>query len=390
MILKRLVVVLVTLLLLVSLSCGKGENTTKHTKSFAAETVSTIDSLFAEFDTITSPGYGIGILKDTTKVFTKGYGAANLDYGLPITSETAFDIASVSKQFTGAGIALLLMDKQLSLEDPVENYLPELAKYTDTIRIKHLLYNTSGLTDYFKLPRKNGKSWLDLYYFDINEAIATSLSTDTLAFIPGTQWDYCNTNFMLLTKVIEKVSGSSFPVFMKERLFTPLHMNHTLVNDDITAVIPNRATPYNPRNSFYRNAYAQEGIHINETGDWIQHHRNSPHYGGSGIISTVTDLQKWERNFFTRELGGNTFYELMHQTLHFQHDRDNQAFGLYFGEYQGRTYVAWDGATAGVSTQIMRFPKEQIAIMVLSNLGSGEAAAKANAIADILIKQGEL
>ncbi|MCB0674115.1 MAG: serine hydrolase [Saprospiraceae bacterium] len=370
------------LLFLFCISCNP---TPKNDGALDRQTGSEIDNLFAPFNKMDSPGYAIGILKDTSILYEKGYGSANLDYHLPVNIRTAFDIASVSKQFTAAGIALLIMHDSLNLNDPVENYLPELAKYPDTIRIKHLIYNTSGIIDYFRLPRAHDKSWLDFYYFDNDEAIRTSLKPDTLAFHPGDQWDYSNVNYMLLTKIIERVTGEPFPAFMERRLFRPLKMDHTLVNDDITTVIPNRATPYNPRNSEYVRAYRQEGISVRDTGTWMQHHRNAPHFGGSGIVSTIVDLLKWERNFFTKDFGGENFYTLMHRTEKFNHDRDNQAFGLYFGTFRDKTFVAWEGGTSGISSQIIRFPDDKIAIIVLSNMGSGEASQKANELAAILM-----
>ncbi|MCB9268202.1 MAG: beta-lactamase family protein [Lewinellaceae bacterium] len=370
------------LLFLFCISCNP---TPKNDGALDRQTGSEIDNLFAPFNKMDSPGYAIGILKDTSILYEKGYGSANLDYHLPVNIRTAFDIASVSKQFTAAGIALLIMHDSLNLNDPVENYLPELAKYPDTIRIKHLIYNTSGIIDYFRLPRAHDKSWLDFYYFDNDEAIRTSLKPDTLAFHPGDQWDYSNVNYMLLTKIIERVTGEPFPAFMERRLFRPLKMDHTLVNDDISTVIPNRATPYNPRNSEYVRAYRQEGISVRDTGTWMQHHRNAPHFGGSGIVSTIVDLLKWERNFFTKDFGGENFYTLMHRTEKFNHDRDNQAFGLYFGTFRDKTFVAWEGGTSGISSQIIRFPDDKIAIIVLSNMGSGEASQKANELAAILM-----
>ncbi len=344
-----------------------------------------IDAIFQKFNNLNSPGYAIGIIKGTKVLYTKGYGSANLDYNIPITANSSFDIASVSKQFTAACIALLIMDGKLTLDDPVSRYIPELSKYKDTIRIKHLIYNTSGITDYFKLPRPDGHTWITFNYFDIDYCIKTSLKPDTLAFKPGDKWDYCNVNFMLLTKIVEKVSGMAFTEFAKKRLFEPLGMMNTLVNGDVTEIIKNRVTPYNPRSKEYVDAYGKEGIKISNNGKWIQHTRNSPHYGGSGVVTTVNDLLIWSQNFFTRKFGGDAFYNLMHKPLKFKHDRDNQAFGLYFGKYQNRTYVAWDGGDFGVSSQLIRFPDQKTAIVVLSNLGTGEAYKKANDIADVLI-----
>jgi len=357
-----------------------------HNGILSTQQKNKIDLLFKDYNKKNSPGYAIGIVKGNKVLYAKGYGSANLDYGIPITVNSSFDIASVSKQFTAACIALLIIDGKITLETPASAFIPELAKYKDTIRIKHLMYNTSGLTDYYKLPRPDGKTWITFNYFDIDYCIKTSLASDTLAFKPGDKWDYCNVNFMLLTKIVEKVSGQSFSEFSKKRLFEPLGMAHTLINDDITTVIANRVTPYNKRTKEYVDAYRKEGVYVSYEGDWIQHPRNSPTYGGSGVATTVNDLIKWSENFFSKKFGGPAFYNLMHKTVKFNHDMDNQAFGLYFGKYKNRTYVAWDGGDFGISSQLMRFPDSKVAIIVLSNLGTGGAADKANKIADVLVE----
>ena len=195
---------------------------------------------------------------------------------------------------------------------------------------------------------------------------------------------------MLLTKIVEEISGESFRDFSRKRLFEPLGMKNTIINNDITQVIKNRVTPYNRRTSEEVQAYRSLGINVVGEGNWIQHPRTSPHYGGSGVMTTVEDLLKWSENFVTKKFGGQEFYDLMHKTMKFKHDRNNQAFGLYFDKFKGRTCVAWDGGDFGISSQLIRFPDEGIAIIVLSNLGSGESYRKANEIADILIESGKL
>lgn len=369
--------------LLGMISCAQQKTESEFPKSVAGR----IDSLFKEFDNLNSPGYAIGISKNGKTLYQNGYGSANLDYNIPIGSNSAFSIASVSKQFTAACIAILILEDKISLETPASEFIPRLKKYNDTIRVKHLIYNTSGLTDYHRLPRKSGKSWITFNYFDIEECIETSFSQDTLLFKPGNSWDYCNVNFMLITKIVEKVSGQPFSEFAKERLFNPLAMTNTFINDDITSVVKNRVTPYNLRTPEYIEGYTEAGVKIKNTGEYIQHPRNSPHYGGSGVVTTVEDLLKWCKNMVTKEFGGDDFYNLMHKTLKFNHNRDNQAFGLYVGDYKGREIVAWDGGDWGISSQLMRFPDQGIAIVTLSNLGSGEAYKKANEIADILIDE---
>ena len=371
-------------ILLINLSCAGQESKISQLNR------DRIDNLFKDFDRKDSPGYAVGISKGTETLYSNGFGSANLDYSIPITTNSSFDIASVSKQFTAACIALLIMDGKLTLETPVKEFIPDLGKYADIIRVKHLIYNTSGIIDYHRLPRPDGHSWITFNYFDIDYCINVSLERNSLAFKPGEQWEYCNVNFMLLTKIVEKVSGQSFSEFSRKRIFEPLAMNNTLINDDITQVIKNKVTPYNKRTPEDVRAYREAGINIKHDGDWIQHHRTSPHYGGSGVVTTIDDLLKWSKNFVTKEFGGQEFYALMHKTIEFSHGRDNQAFGLYFDKFKGRTSVSWDGGDFGISAQLVRFPDKGIAIVVLSNLGSGEAYRKANQIADILIEIGEL
>lgn len=344
-----------------------------------------IDTLFRQCTGHDSPGYAVAVVKGRHILFQRCYGLSNLDYNIPITTSSAFDIASVSKQFTAACIALLIMDRKLDLDMPAATFIPELGKYKDTIRISHLLYNTSGIIDYYQLPRDGGRSWVTFNYFTNDECIRTSLKPVTLAFTPGTKWDYCNTNFMLLARIVGKISGQSFREFARQRLFLPLGMTHTIINDDATETISNRVTPYNPRTREIVDAYRKEGFAINYTPGWIQHPRNSPHYGGSGVNTTLSDLITWEKNFFSKRFGGEQFYQLMHRTQPFQNGKDNQAFGLYRGIYRDRIYWAWDGGDFGVSAQIIRFPGQQMAIIVLSNIGTGNAAQKALQIADILI-----
>jgi CubicO group peptidase (beta-lactamase class C family) len=379
-----------TIALIMIFSCSSCTGQVRDTTELSKQQLEKIDRLFRDFDKKDSPGYAIGISKNTKTLYKKGYGSANLDYEIPITPSSAFDIASISKQFTAACIALLMTEGKLTLETPISGFIPDLKKYGDTIRLKHLIYNTSGIMDYHRLPRPDGKSWITFNYFDIDYCIKVSLARDKLEFQPGDKWDYCNVNFMLLTKIVEAISGESFREFSRKRLFEPLGMTHTLINNDITQVIKNRVTPYNRRTPEVVEAYRALGISIVDQGKWIQHPRTSPHYGGSGVMTTVEDLLKWSENFVTKKFGGQEFYDLMHKTMKFKHGRNNQAFGLYFDKYKGRTCVAWDGGDFGISSQLIRFPEQGVAIVVLSNLGSGESYRKANEIADILIECGML
>ncbi len=349
-----------------------------------------INAIFSEYDNTNGPGFAVGVVKNAALIFANGYGLANMDHDIPITPSSAFNLASVSKRFTGACIAMLILDKKLSLDDPASKYLPRLAKYEHEILVKHLLYNTSGLHEYYRQPRPEGYGWTPYRYFDIDYCIDIALKPDSLLFKPGEEWRYNNINFMLLAKIVEKVSGMPFAQFARERIFDPLDMSRTYVNDDVTMIIKNRVLGYNRRTADNARGWDAAGIKIRSEGDWIQIHRNSPHHGGSGMYSSIEDLAKWCINLHNKALGGQAFYDLMHTQLTFNHDRNNQAFGLYFSKYQGRTRVAWDGGDLGFSTEMVRFPDQGIAIICLSNLGSERASRRVAQIADILIENGLL
>lgn len=346
-----------------------------------------IDSIFASVDRTNSPGYAIGVIKKGKLILARGYGLADLDNNIPITSHTVFHLASVSKQFTAAAIALLILDGKLSLDTPVENFFPEVKKYNVNLQIKHLIYFTSGLPDYTTLPRASGDPWFSFHYFNIEEAVATSLSSPRLKFAPGTQWEYSNINYMLLAKIVERISEMSLDTFLKLRIFSPLGMNASMVNDDVTTVIPGRATGYADRSDEkVREQLKSVGVNVNVGKGYARLPRISPHYGGSGVFSTIADLAKWDQNFYSHKLAGPTFTQQILHREKFTHDKDNDAFGLVFGKFQDREMIWFSGGDLDGSTFIARLPKEQLTVICLSNMPMGNAEQKAREILDVLLK----
>jgi len=374
--------------LLLSVSCASmyAQSTSTQKNAWLSTQVQTkIDAIFAAYARPDTPGYALGLLKDGELVYARGYGQANLDDQIPITPQTSFHLASVSKQFTGAAVALLILDGKLSLEDPVSKYIPEAAKYGDNLRIKHLVYMTSGLHEYTDLPRDSGQPWITFYYFTRDEAIHTALKPDKLEFAPGTQWAYRNTNYMLLTKIVEQISGQPFSTFMQQRIFNPLGMQHSQINDDTTLIIPHRATGYAPRSDArVQKELADHGVTIRPGDGWVRLVRVSPHFGGSGVFSTLEDLAEWDRNWYTFKLAGPAFNDLMNKRVHFQHDKDNDAFGLVWRELYGKTMIDYSGGDTDTSTYMARFPDQHFTIICLSNMPLGDAEAKAREVLELL------
>lgn len=350
------------------------------------EEIRRIDEIFAPFDHDGSPGYAIGVVREGKLVFARGYGRAELDNNVPITPHTSFHLASLSKQFTAAAIALLIVEGKLSLDTPVAKYIPEAKAFGADLRIKHLIYFTSGIPEYTSLPRRSGMPWFSFFYFSTDEAIATSLAAGKSNFAPGTKWEYSNVNYMLLTRIVERASGMPFADFLQTRIFKPLGMGDSLLNDDATTIIPNRATGYADRSDpEILKQLASLGINAHAGTAPIRLPRISPHYGGSGVFSTLEDLAKWDANFYSHRLAGPAFTTQMLHREKFAHDKDNDAFGLVHGDFQGRAMLWFSGGDLDTSTYMARLPGERLTVVCLSNRLGGDAEGKAKQVLAILL-----
>jgi CubicO group peptidase (beta-lactamase class C family) len=336
---------------------------------FSPTTEARVDSIFQVHRRIDAPGYAVGILQKGRLVYAKGFGSANLEHGIPITSRSVFNVASLAKQFTAASIGMLIRQGRLSLDDPVKLRLTEFPAYPGPVRISHLVYMTSGLAEYYTLPRAGGRNW-DTDYFTIDDAIAEVLK-QPLRFAPGQTWQYSNVNYMLLARIVQRTSGVPFDQFVDRQIFRPLGMVNSRFEVELGTPIPGRVTGYNGSDS---TGYRHEL-------------RRSPHYGGSGLFSTVEDLARWSRSFETHALGGPELTALLQSTARFQHQKINDAFGLVWGEYRGSRTLWYEGGDAGFSSYMVRLPDEQLTVIVLSNLGTGRAVVYARRVLDVLLPQ---
>jgi CubicO group peptidase (beta-lactamase class C family) len=378
------------LLLAIFVSPGSSGEAAPSREPVPSATAAQVDAIFSDIDVSQSPGYAVGVVKNGQLVFAKGYGLANLEDRVPITPDTVFHLASLSKQFTAAAVALLILDHKLSLDDPVSRYIPETAKYGPALRVKHLVYMTSGLHEYLDVPRSGGLPWYSAYYFTRNDAIDAALEQPSLEYAPGSKWTYSNINYMLLTRIVEKISGRSFSNFMHDRVFQPLDMNASLIDDDSTLVIPHRAIGYAPRSPQVLDQLRQVRVSARQGTAYVRLDRNSPHFGGSGVFTSIDDLAKWDANWYAPRIGGPQFTALMNTRIKFQHDKDNDAFGLVFGNYNGRTTIWYSGGDTDASTFMIRFPDRRLTVIVLSNNPLGDAEGRAMKILGVLKSDGAL
>ena len=328
--------------------------------------IAAVDAVFARYDRTDSPGCALGVYENGRIAYARGYGMANLELMSAITPQSVFDIGSTSKQTTAMSIMLLANQGKLSLDDDIRKYVPELPKYEHTITIRHILTHTSGLRDYLTLFSLAGIDDADLTTDD--DALQAIVRQKELNFQPGEQWLYSNSGFFLASVIVERVSGKSLPEFARENVFTPLGMSHTRYNDDHRAVIPMRATGYDDRGD----------------GSFATYMSNYEQTGDGAIQTSIEDMQKWDENFYTAQVGGRAALDAMQTPMVLNNGRkQTYALGLGVDAYRGLRTVSHGGSWAGYRAELLRFPEKHTSFAVLCNLATTNPSALARRVADV-------
>lgn len=324
-----------------------------------------VDRLVGARLTGDGPGYGVGIAKAGTVLLAKGYGYADVTRRRPITSDTPMNLASLSKQFTGAAVALEIAHGTLRLEDPVRRHWPRLSAFMDPIRIDQLVYMTSGLPEYDDLPSPKG-DWSSEARFTVDDAINAVIDGGALEYVPGTRWTYSNTNYQILARLIEILVDDSFANYLSTSVFEPLGMHHSWVDAPIRSD-PNKALSYDRGSG----------------GQWALAPRLSPHFGGSGVFASVNDLIRWNEALHRGNQLGPQFRATMLATRRFEHGKVNDAFGLVHGELSGNAMIWYAGSDYGVSTFMAYFPEQELTIVCLANFADGQCENVARELFEI-------
>jgi CubicO group peptidase (beta-lactamase class C family) len=314
-----------------------------------------VDALFAEWDTPTSPGCALGVIRDGSLIYQRGYGMASLEHSVPISPSTVFLIGSTSKQFTAASILLAESQGHLSLDDDIRTYLPEMPYYGDPITVRHLMYHTSGIREYFSLSSLAGE--YPQSNIVTNEQIIAFLARQQgLNFRPGTHYSYATTNYVLLGEIVKRATGKSLREFAEENIFGPLGMAHTHFHDDRLHVVKNRA-----------NAYSRRG-----EGEFaFAWSSNYTTVGNTGVYATIEDLFLWDQNLYENRLAQPDLVDRLvtpgtltdGTELHY-------ASGLKVGHYRGVRYISHDGGTMGFRANFVQFPDLRFSVICLCNLSS--------------------
>jgi len=328
-----------------------------------------IDKIFARWDRSSSPGCAVGVSQGGQVVHTKGYGMANLEYGIRIWPTTVFESGSVAKQFTAAAIALLAQDGKLSIDDPVRKYVPELPDFGTPILIRHFLNHTSGLRSQWPMLSLAGRPPGSAVH-TVAEILELVNGYKELNFKPGEEYLYNNTAFTLLGVVVERVSGKSLNAFTQERLFGPLGMARTQWREDFTAIVPNRATAYRlmPDGTVRANMPFTNVI------------------GNGGLLTTVGDLLTWNDHLDHPRVGGPDLADRLQTRGKLNDGFENEyAQGLYVLQYRGTREVSHGGTTAGYRAFLARFPEHGLSVAVLCNTDGANPSRYAHQIADLVL-----
>src|SRR5581483_8040160 len=229
-------------LLLLSTALRLDAAGTDHTKA--------TDSIFANFVSANAPGAAVLVLKDGHKKFERVYGLSDLRTLHKIDSATNFRLASCSKQFTAMAIMLLVHDGKLHYEDHLTDIFPDFPEYGRAITIRNLLNHTSGLLDYEDLMTQSDPSIPPekIPQIQDDEVLRLLKQQNRTKFAPGTKWEYSNSGYVVLGTIIAKISGKSFPDFLRERIFASLSMTNTLAYVKGKNEIPNRSYGHTKEN----------------------------------------------------------------------------------------------------------------------------------------------
>ena len=246
-----------------------------------------IDALFAPLATGDSPGAAVIVIRNDEVLHAAGYGYADLQSREPITPQTSFRLASVSKQFTAMAIMILADRGELDYDDPLVKYLPELGPFGEKITLRHLLTHTSGLPDYYDVLEKETVEGMP----DTEQAMQFLAAWDEPPlFAPGERYEYSNPGYEMLALVVERVSGQRFGRFLEDNIFAPLGMTDTVVRDSTEPEIPNRALGYTRKEGSF---------------ELLDEHPLNHIIGSGGMYSTVEDLARWDQRPRRRDTGAD-------------------------------------------------------------------------------------
>jgi CubicO group peptidase (beta-lactamase class C family) len=353
-----------------------------------------VNAIFADVIQPDEPGLAVLVLKNGHVAFEKGYGAAELRAHTKIDSKTNFRLASVTKQFTAMAIMLLVHDGKLRYDEKLTDVFPDFPDYGKSITIRNLLNHTSGLLDYGELLMKQYGDTPMEQIPQVKDAGVLDLLKKQPggSFPPGTKWEYSNSGYAVLAMVVEKVSGKSFGDFLRDRIFLPAGMKHTVAYE-------------NGKNEVLHRAFGH--TKSKQDGSFTQTDQSptSAVLGDGGIYTSLEDVARWDNTLRGHKLlsekemqpaltparlndGSQPYPSQESGTDPKEPPREVEyGFGWFLDPYQGHKRNYHGGGTIGFRTTIQRYVDDQWTIVVLCNRNDLNPDELAHKVADIVLQK---
>lgn len=344
-----------------------------------------LDSIFAGLADAKSPGIAVSVRKGGRTIFEAGYGVRDLKAFEKIDARTNFRLASCTKQFTAMAIMLLVHAGKLSYDTRLTDVFPDFPEYGRAITVRHLLTHTSGLADYEDLM---GNRWTATHQVPDAEVLRL-LERAQPKFTPGTSWAYSNSAYVVLGLIVARVSGLTFPRFLHERIFGPLHMNGTVAYVAGQNVVDRRAFG-----------------HIKEGNRFVESDQSptSATLGDGGVYSNLKDLAKWDDSLQHGTLLSPAEMQVAIQPVHLSDGSEPHwpetpgddnldpgkpvayGFGWFLDSYRNHPRMWHSGSTMGFRTAIERFTRDQLTVIVLCNRADLNPGRLSLQVADELLE----
>jgi len=282
------------------------------------------------------------IARNGKVVFSRGYGMANFEEDIPNTSQTKFRLASITKSFTAMAVMMLRDKGKLHLQDSVCKHLTDCPETWKPITLRHLLNHTSGIADYVSAP----DFMRTISVRVTNDELIASFKHKPLLSAPGEQFAYSNSNYILLGRIIETLSGQPYGVFVKENIFAPLRMNNSGYDDNSTP-IKHRAIGYIKQNNRLVNARYMDMTNA---------------YSAGALYSTAEDLLLWNQALDTEKLVSKKSLDEI-----FTPGKGGVGYGWFINRMAHRLLITQSGLNSGFAAHILRYSEEKACVILLNN-----------------------
>jgi CubicO group peptidase (beta-lactamase class C family) len=308
------------------------------------------DELLSGFDEST-PGVLIGVVRDGELVETAIAGMADLRFGVPLEASSLANIGSTAKQFTGMALAMLHVRGDLSLDDDVRDYIPELPEFEYPVTLRHLLSHTSGYREFINAEALAGVRIEKGDWMDADAVMATVQRQTELQNRPGDEWNYNNTGYGLLAQVITRVTATPYPDWVRTEILEPLGMHDTHFRMNVDEIIPGANTGYTKSDGDYREARDIGGA-----------------LGAGGVYTTLADMARWMAHLGRFEHGGDEIRDLMTTPFVLNGgEATNYGLGLMVNRFRGLERWQHGGGDIGHLSVFDYFPKHDAGYMIFAN-----------------------